>query len=468
MIGPLMLCMLKNECTYLTLFQKMAAHVPGLKGYLQGYASDHKKSPKNLLAYEFPAAVSYICVVHAKRNISEKFSELGLSKALSSEIIKKFFGQGGLLYCKKSESSEFLCNKLTAKWNDLEGAEKKNLLFSQYFEIYKKNSLCDHMRLCLSKENGFGSSQLVTKNPIGSVNAVIKRWNNFSPKDMCTFLDDIKALIDEQQENFQKAFIQFPSPSTVRPEFKGYIIQDYFSLDSKARTLGRKKIASILVDTKQYMSVVKYKCVPVPFADTHDSPETLPGHFSLDKPFDILRNNFTDIDIYHLPKKANEIAEAKNIIPGFSNKLYFVKNTSDTHHSIQCLANQRIDFNKLCMGFKNREICSDTIVVAIYRNWLNAYLNLYLKRYNPNITKMSTTGVNVNAEKKTAPRKRFRSKSPDLVGQTQQHNLIKNTAGKILNEENTEIQMVVQNISNYDMKIKIRRKTPVVVIYRPI
>ena len=74
---------------------------------------------------------------------------------------------------------------------------------------------------------------------------------------MCTFLNDIKALIDEPQENVQKAFLQFPSPYTVRPEFKKYIIQDYFSLDNKARTLGGKKIASIRVDTKQYMSAVK-------------------------------------------------------------------------------------------------------------------------------------------------------------------------------------------------------------------
>ena len=107
------------------------------------------------------------------------------------------------------------------------------------------------------KENGFGS-QLVTTNPIDA-NAMIKRWNNFSPKDMSTFLDDIKALIDEQQENFQKAFIQFPSTYIVRPEFQKYIIHNYFSLDKKARTLERKKITSIRVDSNQYISVVKCK-----------------------------------------------------------------------------------------------------------------------------------------------------------------------------------------------------------------
>ena len=84
MIEPLTLCMLKDECTYLTLFQKMTAHMSGLKGYLQGYASDHEKPLRNALPHEFPAAVSCICVVHAKTNISENCSELVLSKALSS------------------------------------------------------------------------------------------------------------------------------------------------------------------------------------------------------------------------------------------------------------------------------------------------------------------------------------------------------------------------------------------------
>ena len=74
---------------------------------------------------------------------------------------------------------------------------------------------------------------------------------------------------------------------------------------------------------------------------------------------------------------------------------------------------------------------------------------------------MSTTGVNVNAGKKAAPRKWFWSKSPDLAGQTQQPKLIKSTVGEILNDEDTENQMVVQNISNSGMKLKIRGKTPV-------
>ena len=82
-------------------------------------------------------------------------------------IVEDIFGQSGLIYCNTTDPYELLCNKCTTKWNDLDGVEKKNLLFSQYIETYKK---MHSVRLFLSKEYGFGS-QLVTANPIESVNA---------------------------------------------------------------------------------------------------------------------------------------------------------------------------------------------------------------------------------------------------------------------------------------------------------
>ena len=69
---------------------------------------------------------------------------------------------------------------------------------------------------------------------------------------------------------------------------------------------------------------------------------------------------------------------------------------------------------------------------------------------------MLTGAVNANAGIEEAPIKRFRCKSTDLVSQTQQHNL-----GKILFEDDTENQMVVQSVSNSGKKVKLRRKTPV-------
>ena len=88
--------MLRDKCLYLTLFQNLTAHMQGLKVYVQGYASNQEKSLRVACVQEFPTAVLYICVVHAKRNILEKCSEL-VSKTLSSEIIEDIFGQSAYI-----------------------------------------------------------------------------------------------------------------------------------------------------------------------------------------------------------------------------------------------------------------------------------------------------------------------------------------------------------------------------------
>ena len=72
MLGPLMLCMLKHEQTYITLFQKLKAERPGLQVYLQGYATDSEAALGNVMAREFPHTQAFICMIHAKKNINEK------------------------------------------------------------------------------------------------------------------------------------------------------------------------------------------------------------------------------------------------------------------------------------------------------------------------------------------------------------------------------------------------------------
>ena len=57
MLEPLMLCMLNNQFTYETLFQKMSTAVPGPACYIQGYASDCEKALRNSMALAFPHSV---------------------------------------------------------------------------------------------------------------------------------------------------------------------------------------------------------------------------------------------------------------------------------------------------------------------------------------------------------------------------------------------------------------------------
>ena len=54
LLGPVMLCMLKDKSTYLTLFQKLSAQVPGLQVSLKGYCTDSEEALRQV----FPSSVS--------------------------------------------------------------------------------------------------------------------------------------------------------------------------------------------------------------------------------------------------------------------------------------------------------------------------------------------------------------------------------------------------------------------------
>ena len=62
------------------------------------------------------------------------------------------------------------------------------------------------MRVSLSTQNGFGD-QIVTTNAIESVNAYIKRWNSFTKNDIPEFLEGMKDLIDKQNDDVCKAWL---------------------------------------------------------------------------------------------------------------------------------------------------------------------------------------------------------------------------------------------------------------------
>ena len=108
---PLMLCLLRDQCTYDTLFQKMNSVVPGLASYLQGYASDCEKALRNYMVLAFPHSVGYICMIHGKRNISEKCSKLGLSNKLIREIEEDVLDQGGLIYARSKKAFDEQCRQ---------------------------------------------------------------------------------------------------------------------------------------------------------------------------------------------------------------------------------------------------------------------------------------------------------------------------------------------------------------------
>ena len=418
----MMLCMLKDQGTYLTLYQKISAHVPGIKVFLQGYASDGEMALRNALAQEFPHTIAFICTVHAKKNITERCNDLGLSKQLTSTVVCDIFGAGGLLFMKDRTSYDDKCRALMAKWDELECGEKVSPSFAKYFEKCKKEDLYEHMRAQLSVEAGFGD-QLITTNPIEAINAVIKRWNNFQSTDMSNLLKELKDCIDEQQDNVRKAFFNLPSAYSVRPKFREHIVSNYFALSSAERKLAILKIGKIKVDPKRFQEVMRYKCrsstAQLLVSDHEDVGEneellTCPAP----SPFDVLLSVFTRSDIDNLQKKATKIVDNKQILKGFTDNEFIVKSNTDKYRTVKILGDWKIKCEKECIGYESRNLCTHTIAAALVSDSLDTYLRHYVKENRVNLTQLSVTSVNPNAGRKSVARKRIRSKSRDVVKQT--------------------------------------------------
>lgn len=140
-LGPVMICMTKEEHTYLSLMHCLLREVPGFSQYLHAYGTDNEAALVNALAAAFRNGKGLLCYIHIKKNISFKLQKLGLSVEAREEICRDIFSKPkGLLW---EEPTKFLdtASGLMKKWDELEGKERHGTpKFSSYF---KKQHLDD-------------------------------------------------------------------------------------------------------------------------------------------------------------------------------------------------------------------------------------------------------------------------------------------------------------------------------------
>ena len=149
----------------------------------------------------------------------------------------------------------------------------------------------------------------------------MKRWTDFTPSDMCTLLEELKDCIDDQCSNVKKAHLNLPSPYTVRPEFRGHVVQNYFQCNEKQRKVLSSRVSSIRVDEERVKEVKNFKTT-APTCDIAFSDEktTEASDIQEEDPFTILRSAFARSDNDALKLKATEIVSSNEIRPGFTEK----------------------------------------------------------------------------------------------------------------------------------------------------
>ena len=101
----------KDNYTYLTLFQKLSAQVPGLPVSLKGYCTN-SEALRQALVQVFPSLVSLLYKVHVQKNIEEKCRKLQFLQSPSDGIMNDIFGSGGVVFASSYEEYNLMLDCL--------------------------------------------------------------------------------------------------------------------------------------------------------------------------------------------------------------------------------------------------------------------------------------------------------------------------------------------------------------------
>ena len=128
-------------------------------------------------------------------------------------ILDDIFGQQhdtvfveGLVDSSDSDDFQIKLDSLFEKWRDLETSSSEMEAFIQYFVANKVNVIRTTMLRPIMEDCGLGNPpEIFTTNASESVNALLKHKVDYKRNDLPVLIEKIKQLIDEQQNELQRA-----------------------------------------------------------------------------------------------------------------------------------------------------------------------------------------------------------------------------------------------------------------------
>lgn len=173
-LGPVMICMTRDESTYLSFLHCLIRKKPSLDQFVHATGSDDERALTNALSAGFRNASSLLCYIHCQRNIKEKCGKHGLSSSLVSRIWQELFKpKSVLLWSSSLEELNKNATLLMDEWDTLERSEKSGPpAFTQYCRTYKLDDIRSKMAAFVMKGIGLGNKPYEQKIP-ESVNYMV-------------------------------------------------------------------------------------------------------------------------------------------------------------------------------------------------------------------------------------------------------------------------------------------------------
>ena len=135
-------------------------------------------------------------------------------------------------------------NVLLKKWDELEINETGKAPKLSYYYLQKK---LEDIKISRIWRHG------TYKYVLEAANALLKRWQYSTPKEMSTFTKDVKELVDKQKSDVRRAFLGIDSPCVVR---QGYLLHTDSPLHLFEDNPGMREFnEKVVVDPGMYKEV---------------------------------------------------------------------------------------------------------------------------------------------------------------------------------------------------------------------
>ena len=156
------------------------------------------------------------CFNHVRRNIKAKLQELSVGECTTQVILGDIFGKmvefqhfDGLVDADSDEEYDKGLQSLCQKWKSYDSDAKGPLhSFCRWMKCYKSDTIKQTMLRSKRREAGLGDPPVAfTTNASESVNALLKVQVQHKKSDVPVFLEKLKAAIDEQPREVERAII---------------------------------------------------------------------------------------------------------------------------------------------------------------------------------------------------------------------------------------------------------------------
>ena len=476
MLGPAIICHFKTEGVVKWLFDSLVDECPGLDPYIQVLGADGEKALSNIGCKTFGNALLLLCRRHQEHNVQERLKSC--PSEMRKAIFLDIFGsscKSGLVDSTTIDEFNQSIPLFYAKWKDLYGEEGEK--FVSYFRQNKEEEFKHHViKAAVLNAELHDKGDFFYNNSSESVNSLIKYWQEFEQVDMARFAEKYEEMLESQEFDIIKAFLNLPSSYTVRPEFSHLKMDfaDYSQLNQEEKSDLKKRILNPLVDETRYKEVMSFKpglfsisrarenlqsrlratgatasnaphCrVNVcesrePVSDaTHSSVSsqsdetdlTIPPVSDLTIPpvsdlpsTDTLTFLLTEScpsapyeDIVGSLGKAKSLIENKDIRRSYTKGTFLVKSYSDSSrpHYVQMAQNFSIKCDDKCPRFQASGFCGHTLAVALINKCIQEYCRFLQRCSDSSLTKLASKAVDKKKSGRKAPvrQKNLKKNSP--------------------------------------------------------